>query len=118
MVLDCRKHRELRYCWKEIGLAFPYRTTHAVSQRGHTLFTRDESRTWTEDEKAFILQYVKIHGNDWKGLADILGKNRYHVHDTYRRIFRAGLKKGELFSFFPFFLLLLAYLSYFYNLLF
>ncbi|MCL7022766.1 hypothetical protein MKW94_014433, partial [Papaver nudicaule] len=76
-------------------LALPYRTTHAVSQRGHTLFTRDESHKWTEDEKTFILQYVEKHGNDWKGLADILGKNRFHVHDTWRRIYRASLRKGK-----------------------
>ncbi|MCL7045890.1 hypothetical protein MKW94_029133 [Papaver nudicaule] len=95
MILHSKKHRSLKHCWREIGLALPYRPWDAVYQRGCSLLTRSESRTWTEDEKAFVLKYYEKHGPDWKTMAQILGKNRYHVHDTWRRIFRAGLRKGK-----------------------
>ncbi|RZC49575.1 hypothetical protein C5167_017999 [Papaver somniferum] len=95
MVLHSGKHRNVRGCWKEIGASIPYRPTEAVCQRAHTLFTRDESRKWTEDEKAFVLKYHEKHGPDWKTMAEVLGKNRYHVKDIWRRIYRTGLRKGK-----------------------
>ncbi|RZC49571.1 hypothetical protein C5167_017998 [Papaver somniferum] len=95
MVLHSGKHRNVRGCWKEIGASIPYRPTEAVYQRAHTLFTRDESRKWTEDEKAFVLKYYEKHGPDWNTMAEVLGKNRYHVKDTWRRIYRTGLRKGK-----------------------
>ncbi|KAI3968616.1 hypothetical protein MKW92_028146 [Papaver armeniacum] len=95
MVLHSVKHRNVRGCWKEIGAAIPYRPRESVCHRAHTLFTRDESRKWTEDEKAFVLKFHEKHGPNWKGMADVLGKNRYHVKDTWRRISRESLKKGK-----------------------
>ncbi|KAI3901120.1 hypothetical protein MKW92_009431 [Papaver armeniacum] len=95
MILNCSKHPRLRGCWKEIGAALPYRPWEAVYQRGHTVFERAETRNWTEDEKAFILRFHEKHGPLWKSMADVLGKNRYHVKDTWRRIHRAGLVKGK-----------------------
>ncbi|KAI3981318.1 hypothetical protein MKX01_004582 [Papaver californicum] len=95
MVMNSGKYPNIRSCWKEIGAALPSRPWTAVSQRGHTLFTRDESRTWTEDEKAFILKFYEKHGPKWKSMAEVLGKNHFHVKDTWRRISRANLKKGK-----------------------
>ncbi|KAI3843815.1 hypothetical protein MKX03_018012 [Papaver bracteatum] len=95
MVLHSVKHPNVRGCWKEIGAALPYRPYAAVTQRAHTLFTRDESRKWTEDEKAFVLKFHEKHGPEWKTMAEVLGKNRYHVKDTYRRISRESFKKGK-----------------------
>ncbi|KAI3861442.1 hypothetical protein MKW98_000394 [Papaver atlanticum] len=95
MILNCRKHPRLKGCWREIGAALPYRPWEAVYQRGHTLFERAETRNWTEDEKAFVLRFHEKHGPLWKTMADVLGKNRYHVKDTWRRIHRAGLVKGK-----------------------
>ncbi|KAI3959329.1 hypothetical protein MKW98_018919 [Papaver atlanticum] len=95
MIMHSGKHPNLRGCWKEIGPALPYRPYGAVSHRAHTLFTRDESRKWTEDEKAFVLKFHEKHGPNWQVMADVLGKNRYHVKDTWRRIFRESFKKGK-----------------------
>ncbi|KAI3959328.1 hypothetical protein MKW98_018918 [Papaver atlanticum] len=95
MILHCKKYPMIRNCWKEIGAALPYRPYEAVYQRGHTLFERADSCKWTEDEKAFVLKFYEKHGPDWKGLGQALGKHRHHVRDTWRRIFRAGLKTGN-----------------------
>ncbi|KAI3956779.1 hypothetical protein MKW92_014030 [Papaver armeniacum] len=95
MILNCRKHPNIRTCWREIGAALPYRPYNAVYQRGHILFKRSESRNWTEDEKAVVLKFYEKHGPDWKSLAQILGKNRHHVRETWRHTSRAGLKKGN-----------------------
>ncbi|KAI3877778.1 hypothetical protein MKX03_019218 [Papaver bracteatum] len=69
MILNCRKHPNIRTCWREIGAALPYRPYNAVC--------------------------LKVHGPDWKSLAQILGKNRHHVRETWRQISHAGLKKGN-----------------------
>ncbi|CAA0810714.1 myb family transcription factor [Striga hermonthica] len=66
MVLNCKKHRNVRGCWKEIGSAFPYRPYTAVYFRAQ-----------------------------WTKLAAELGKNRFHVRDTWRRIKTANRKKGH-----------------------
>ncbi|KAI3934368.1 hypothetical protein MKW92_015639 [Papaver armeniacum] len=55
MILQCRRHPNIRGCWREIGAALPYRPRTAIYDRGHTLFERAESREWTSDEKAFVL---------------------------------------------------------------
>ncbi|KAI3843810.1 hypothetical protein MKX03_018007 [Papaver bracteatum] len=60
MILNCKKHPNIRTCWKEIGAALPYRPHRAVYERGHTLLDRGESRKWTEDEKAVILKYNQL----------------------------------------------------------
>ncbi|KAI3843779.1 hypothetical protein MKX03_017976 [Papaver bracteatum] len=95
MVLHCKKYPNVRNCWKEIGAALPYRPCEAVYHRAHTLYERAESRKWTEDEKAFILKFYEKHGPDWKSMAQVLGKNRHHVKDTWRRISLVDLKKGN-----------------------
>ncbi|KAI3914644.1 hypothetical protein MKW92_006717 [Papaver armeniacum] len=95
MILNCRKHPNIRTCWKEIGAALPYRPQGAVYERAHTLFERGEPRNWTEDEKAVILKFYEKHGPNWKSLAQVLGKDKKHVKDKWRHIYRAGLKRGK-----------------------
>ncbi|KAI3991921.1 hypothetical protein MKX01_012866 [Papaver californicum] len=95
MVLHCMKYPNIRNCWKEIGAALPYRPYTAVYQRGHILFERAESRKWTEDEKTLVLKFYEKHGPDWKSMAQVLGKNRHHVKNTWLRISPANLKKGR-----------------------
>nr|GMD45817.1 DNA-binding protein REB1-like [Ipomoea batatas] len=94
MVLNCRSHPEVKHCWKEIGADIPNRPLKAVYHRAQTLFRRSENRKWTEEEKALILEHVKLNGNKWKSLADKLGRYWNHVRDTWRRIYLPNLKKG------------------------
>ncbi|KZV45684.1 hypothetical protein F511_26710 [Dorcoceras hygrometricum] len=95
MVLNCQRHSKLRGCWKEIGAAIPYRPYTAVYCRAQVLFRRSESRKWTQEEYDMVLQYQELHGNDWKALADELGKHRWHVKDTWRRIKLRNMNKGQ-----------------------
>ncbi|KAI3849615.1 hypothetical protein MKX03_008384 [Papaver bracteatum] len=95
MILNCKKHPNIRTCWKEIGAALPYRPRIAVYQRGHTLLETGESRNWTEDDEAIILKFYEKHGPDWKNLAQVLGKNKKHVQSKWRHICRADLNRGK-----------------------
>ncbi|KAI3961655.1 hypothetical protein MKW92_015504 [Papaver armeniacum] len=92
MILQCRRHPNIRGCWREIGAALPYRPRTAIYDRGHTLFERAES---TSDEKAFVLKFYEKHGPDWKSMSQVLAKDKKHVKDAWRRTFRAGLGKGK-----------------------
>nr|GMD42852.1 DNA-binding protein REB1-like [Ipomoea batatas] len=94
MVLNCKYHPKVKNCWKEIGADIPNRPLKAVYHRAQTLFRRSENRKWTEEEKALILEHVKLNGNKWKSLADKLGRYWNHVRDTWRRIYLPNLKKG------------------------
>ncbi|CAA0826662.1 myb family transcription factor [Striga hermonthica] len=95
MVLNCKKHPSVKGCWKEIGSAIPYRPYTAVYYRAQILFRRSETRKWTEEEYEQVLKFYEEHGNQWKKLADELGKHRFHVKDTWRRIKTANTKKGQ-----------------------
>ncbi|XP_019158657.1 PREDICTED: cyclin-D-binding Myb-like transcription factor 1 [Ipomoea nil] len=95
MVLNSRSHPEVRNCWKEIGAALPNRPYVAVYYRAQILFRRSETRQWTEEEKALVLRHHKLHGNDWKSLAEELGRHRFHVKDTWRRIKLPNVKRGH-----------------------
>nr|GMD42850.1 DNA-binding protein REB1-like [Ipomoea batatas] len=95
MVLNCKSHPEVKNCWKEIGAAIPNRPSKAVYQRAQILFRRSENRKWSVEEKALILEHVKLNGNEWKSLADKLGRHEIHVRDTWRRIYLPNLKKGH-----------------------
>ncbi|KAJ7947849.1 Cyclin-D-binding Myb-like transcription factor 1 [Quillaja saponaria] len=94
-ILNCRTHPEVKNCWKEIGAALPWRPQQSVYYRGHILFERDEKRKWTPEEKELIIKHHKKHGPDWKSLADALGKHRFHVKDTFRRIRLENMNKGQ-----------------------
>ncbi|KAM7514788.1 hypothetical protein LguiA_004371 [Lonicera macranthoides] len=94
-VLNCSSHPELKNCWKEIGAAIPYRPFRAIYYRAHILFERGETRKWTQEEYEFIKKVQEKHGNNWKLIADELGKHRFHVKDTWRRIKLANMKKGH-----------------------
>ncbi|KAK4427129.1 hypothetical protein Salat_1481800 [Sesamum alatum] len=95
MVLNCKKHPQLKGCWKEIGSAIPYRPYTACYYRAQVLFRRSETRKWTQEEYDEILRYQEEHGNQWRALADELGKHRWHVKDTWRRIKLTNRNKGH-----------------------
>nr|GMD25124.1 DNA-binding protein REB1-like [Ipomoea batatas] len=95
MVLNSRSHPEVKNCWKEIGAAIPNRPYVAVYYRAQIIFRRAENPKWTEEEKALVLQHVKLHGNEWKSLAEELGRHRFHVKDTWRRIKLPKMKAGH-----------------------
>lgn len=95
MVLNCSKYPKLKGCWKEIGSAIPYRPYIAIYFRARILFLRSENRKWTQEEYDQILKYQEEHGNQWRALADELGKHTWHVKDTWRRIKLPNLKKGN-----------------------
>ncbi|KAI5677153.1 hypothetical protein M9H77_08103 [Catharanthus roseus] len=95
MVLNCRKHRKLKNCWKEIGAAIPYRPYAAVYSRAHILFQRSENRKWTEEEKEMVLEHYKKYGPKYKDIADEIGKHRWHVKDAVRRLKVANKKTGR-----------------------
>nr|GLL33213.1 cyclin-D-binding Myb-like transcription factor 1 [Ipomoea trifida] len=95
MVLNSRSHPKVKNCWKEIGAAIPNRPHVAVYYRAQIIFRRAENPKWTEEEKALVLQHVKLHGNEWKSLAEELGRHRFHVKDTWRRIKLPKMKAGH-----------------------
>ncbi|KAL5565765.1 hypothetical protein UlMin_028929 [Ulmus minor] len=95
MVLNCKKHPEIKNCWKEIGASLPWRPFKAVYYRAHVLFQRSENRKWTDEEVEFVRDFVKKHGRDWKKLGDELGKHRMQCKDTWRRIKLPNLSKGR-----------------------
>nr|GMD27977.1 DNA-binding protein REB1-like [Ipomoea batatas] len=95
MVLNSRSHPKVKNCWKEIGAAIPNRPYVAVYYRAQIIFRRAENPKWTEEEKALVLQHVKLHGNEWKSLAEELGRHRFHVKDTWRRIKLPKMKAGH-----------------------
>ncbi|KAJ4980452.1 hypothetical protein NE237_031289 [Protea cynaroides] len=95
MILHCRSYPKLTGCWKDIAKALPWRTYQSVYYRGHTLFERDENRKWTQEEYELIRRVHEKHGSKWKMMADVLGKNRVHVKDTWRRIKLPNMKRGH-----------------------
>ncbi|KAG8388585.1 hypothetical protein BUALT_Bualt02G0140800 [Buddleja alternifolia] len=95
MVLNSKKHYKLKGCWKEIGSAIPYRPYTASYCRAQVLFRRSEHRGWTQEEYDQIIKYQEEHGNQWRPLADELGKHRWHVKDTWRRIKLKDMKRGH-----------------------
>lgn len=94
-ILNSRSYPELKGCWKEIGSAIPYRPYTAVYYRAQVLFRRSESRKWTEEECEMVRKFQKENGNKWRTLADELGKHRWHVKDTWRRLKLPNQKKGQ-----------------------
>ncbi|XP_059633543.1 uncharacterized protein LOC132276223 [Cornus florida] len=95
MVLHCKDYPQIKNCWKEIGAALPHRPYVSIYYRAHILFERDEKRGWTPEEYEIIKKFHEVHGPDWKTLADELGKHRFHVKDTWRRIKLSSMKKGR-----------------------
>lgn len=93
MVLNCGSHPEARNCWKEIGAYLPWRPNESVYHRAHLLFERSENRTWTPEECELVRKFHEQHGSNWRTLADALGRHRFHVKDTWRRI-KFPYKKG------------------------
>ncbi|CAA0808948.1 myb family transcription factor [Striga hermonthica] len=83
VVLDCKKHRKVRGCWKEIGSSMPHRPTSAVYTRAHVLFRRSENRKWSEEEYEEVLKFCEEHDRQWRKLGDKLGKHMKHVRDTW-----------------------------------
>ncbi|KAM7496754.1 hypothetical protein LguiA_021168 [Lonicera macranthoides] len=78
---------------RETGAAIPYRPFRAIYYRAHILFERGETCKWTQEDYEFIKKVQKKHGNNWKVIVDELGKHRFHVKDTWRRIKLASMKK-------------------------
>ncbi|KAK9280381.1 hypothetical protein L1049_014070 [Liquidambar formosana] len=95
MVLHCKSHPEVRNCWKKIGAALPWRPYQAIYYRAHMLFERDDKRKWTPEEYELVRRFHEKHGSDWRMLADALGKHRFHVKDTWRRIKLPNRNKGQ-----------------------
>ncbi|KDP44003.1 hypothetical protein JCGZ_05470 [Jatropha curcas] len=95
MVLHCKKYPEVKNCWKEIGAALPWRPHSSVYYRAHILFQRDKKRKWTPEEVEFVQKFHEKYGSDWKTMAEILGKHRFHVKDTWRRIKLKNRKEGR-----------------------
>ncbi|KAK1368083.1 RNA polymerase I termination factor [Heracleum sosnowskyi] len=95
MVLNCKSHRQVRNCWKEIAVALPHRPKVAVYYRAHILFEgRGERHKWTEEEKKMLLEHYEKHGSNWKLLAKEFKRHRFHVKDTWRRI-KMERKRGH-----------------------
>lgn len=95
MVLNCRSHPEVKNCWKEITTCLPHRPHSAIYYRAQVLFRRDKKRKWTEEEIELLRESHKMRGNQWKELAEELGKHRFHVKDTWRRIRHENLRTGR-----------------------
>ncbi|KAI3809927.1 hypothetical protein L1987_19530 [Smallanthus sonchifolius] len=67
----------------------------AVYYRAHILFEWGEARSWTPEEIELLKKFHEEHGNNWKKLAEELGKHRFHVKDTWRRVKLENLKAGK-----------------------
>ncbi|AED94626.1 unnamed protein product [Arabidopsis thaliana] len=95
MVMECKAYPQLKGCWKEITSALPWRTYNSVYHRAHTIFEAGSQGIWTKEDIELVMEFQKTHGNDWKTLADAMGKHRKHVKDAWRRGRLAGKKKGH-----------------------
>ncbi|KAJ0972185.1 hypothetical protein J5N97_020144 [Dioscorea zingiberensis] len=95
MVMNCKKHPQVKKCWKTIGASLPWRPYQSVYYRAHILFERSEHRKWKPEEIEFVKKYHKKHGPRWSTMAKLLGKHRFHVKDTWRRIRLTHLKRGK-----------------------
>ncbi|EOA15469.1 hypothetical protein CARUB_v10004386mg [Capsella rubella] len=95
MVMECKAHPQLKGCWKEIASALPWRTHDSVYNRAHTIFEEGSRGVWTQEDFELVIEFQKKHGNDWRTLADALGKHRKHVKDAWRRIRLASKNKGH-----------------------
>ncbi|XP_010436042.1 PREDICTED: glutamic acid-rich protein [Camelina sativa] len=95
MVMECKSHPQLKGCWKEIASALPWRAYDSVYHRAHTIFEEGSKGVWTQEDLELVIEFQKKHGNDWRTLADALGKDRKHVKDAWRRIRLASKKKGH-----------------------
>ncbi|KDP39737.1 hypothetical protein JCGZ_02757 [Jatropha curcas] len=95
MVLHCKKYPQVKNCWKEIGAALSWRPQLSVYYRAHILFQRDKKRKWTPEEVELVQKFHEKYGSDWKTLAEILGKHRFHVKDTWRRIKLKNRTEGK-----------------------
>lgn len=94
-ILHCKKHPEVKNCWKEIAADLPRRPTRGVYSRAHILFERGEKRKWSNEELEHVRNMYDKHGADFKKMAEELGKHRFHVKDAWRRIKLPNLKKGN-----------------------
>ncbi|CAH8358074.1 unnamed protein product [Eruca vesicaria subsp. sativa] len=95
MVMNCQSHKKVKGCWKEIAAALPWRPYTGVYYRAHTLFEQGSKGVWSKEDLELVVEYQKKHGNDWRTLADAMGKHRNHVKDAWRRIRLASKKKGH-----------------------
>ncbi|KAJ0260670.1 hypothetical protein HA466_0068430 [Hirschfeldia incana] len=95
MVMNCKAHKQLKGCWKEIAAALPWRPYSGIYYRAHTLFEEGSKGVWTKEDLELVLQHQKKRGNDWKSLADAMGKHRVHVKDAWRRIRLASKNRGH-----------------------
>ncbi|KAF8087652.1 hypothetical protein N665_0573s0023 [Sinapis alba] len=95
MVMNCKAHKQLKGCWKEIAAALPWRPYLGVYYRAHTLFEEGSKGVWTKEDLELVVQHQKKRGNDWRTLADAMGKHRNHVKDAWRRIRLASKKRGH-----------------------
>lgn len=95
MVLNRRSYPALKDCWKKIGTCIPYRPDVSIYYRARVLFKRGERRRWTKEETEFLQESYAKHGNNWKLVADALGKNSVHVKDKWRRIKLPNKKAGK-----------------------
>ncbi|RWR74380.1 RNA polymerase I termination factor [Cinnamomum micranthum f. kanehirae] len=94
MILHCSSHPEVRGCWPEIGSALPWRPYTAVYSRAHVLYERSEERKWEPDEYDALRRHHEKHGANWKALAEVMGKHRFHIKDAWRRSKLPNLKRG------------------------
>ncbi|KAM0937851.1 putative transcription factor MYB-HB-like family [Dioscorea sansibarensis] len=94
-VMNCRKYPEVKNCWKIIRTALPRRPYCSVYMRAHVIFQRSERRNWLPEEVEYVKKFHEEHGPDWATLAKILGKHRFHVKDTWRRVKLPAAKKGK-----------------------
>ncbi|KAG2307835.1 hypothetical protein Bca52824_027583 [Brassica carinata] len=95
MIMNCKAHKQVKGCWKEIATALPWRPYLGVYYRAHTLFEEGSKGVWTKEDLELVVQHQKKHGNDWRTLADAMGKHRNHVKDAWRRIRLASKKRGH-----------------------
>ncbi|KAL7153481.1 hypothetical protein ABFS83_04G171700 [Erythranthe nasuta] len=95
MVLNCKKHPEIKGCWREIASAIPYRPYLSIYFRAQVLLRRSVFRKWTPEEYEKILNYHESHDNEWKALADELGEHQKHVRNTWCRIKMRDMNRGR-----------------------
>ncbi|GJV61156.1 RNA polymerase I termination factor [Tanacetum coccineum] len=95
MVLNCRSHPGMKKCWKEIATCIPYRPSTSVYHRAHVLFERAETPGFTPEELKTLKELHEKHGNNWKRIAEEMGKYMVHVKDAWRRIKLENLKSGK-----------------------
>jgi len=92
-VLNSSRHKDCRGCWQQVSKSLPHRSFRSLYARAHRLLMPGTLLgKWKEDEVGALMKLHKQHGNNWKTIAEKLGRYSYSCKDKWRE---AKLKRSK-----------------------